>query len=85
MDVGIDSKIMDEVDPRTEKETSSTQSAPSSTEEWDRGTTYEYSPKESKFVRYVLVGLFFLSFPPPSTSERKEKPPSPPQAKVHNP
>lgn len=78
MDPGIDFKIMDEVDPKTEKETWSTQSAPSSTEEWDRGTTYEYSPKESNFVRYVLIVFFsfFLFFL--STSERKEKPPPPP-------
>lgn len=62
MDAGIDSKIMKEVDPKTEKETWSLQSAPSSTEEWDRGTTYEYSPKESKFFRYVSVGFCFLSF-----------------------
>lgn len=61
MDAGRDSRIMEEVDPKTE-ETWSPQSAPSSTEEWDRGTTYEYSPKESKFIKYVLVGFFFLSF-----------------------
>lgn len=64
MDPRIDFKIMEEVDPKTEKETWSTQSAPSSTEEWDRGTTYEYSPKKSNFVRYVLVFFFFLSFFP---------------------
>lgn len=84
MDAGRDSRIMEEVDPKTE-ETWSPQSAPSSTEEWDRGTTYEYSPKESKFIKYVPVGFFFLSFFP-SNSERKENPPPfPPTAKVHNP
>lgn len=70
MNPGIDPKFMKEVDSEVKQETSSTQSVPSSTDEWDRGTTYEYSPKETISVRYVLVffspPLFAPPPPPPS-------------------
>lgn len=54
IDLGIDPEITEEVDPGNEQEAWSNHTVPSSTNEWDRGTTYEYSPKERKSFRYVL-------------------------------
>lgn len=70
--------IMDpEVDPTMDsevlEETSPTESMPSSTDEWDRGTTYEYSPKKSKFPKYVLITPKLILNPPPPTSERERE------------
>lgn len=65
----MDPRIDPEVDPRMDseilEEASPTESMPSSTDEWDQGTTYEYSPKKSKFPKYVLI--------PPPTSERERE------------
>lgn len=62
MDHKMDSEILEEASP--------TESMPSSTDEWDRGTTYEYSPKKSKFPKYVFISLPAPQ-PLPPTSKRE--------------
>lgn len=66
MDPEMDSEMSSEM----LEEASPTESMPSSTDQWDRGTMYENSPKKSKFVKYVLV---FPNNPPPLTSERERE------------
>ncbi len=70
MDPEMDPRIDPEVDPRMDseilEEASPTESMPSSTDEWDQGTTYEYSPKKSKFPKYVLI-------PPPNVRKRERE------------
>lgn len=58
MDPEIDPEMDSEMDSELLEEASLTESMPSSTDEWDRGTTYEYSPTKSKFVKYVLVSPY---------------------------
>lgn len=67
MDPEMDSEMSSEMC----EEASPTESMPSSTDQWDRGTMYENSPKKSKFVKYVLV--FPQQPPPPLLSERERE------------
>lgn len=72
MDPGMDPEMDSEMDPKMDseilEEASPTESIPSSTDEWDRGTTYEYSPKKNKFPKYVFIPL-----PPPSNVRERER------------
>lgn len=47
----MDPEIDPEMDSKILEETSPTGSMLSSTDEWDWGTIYEYSPKKSKFFK----------------------------------
>ena len=70
MDAEMDPEMDSEMSSEMLEEASPTESMPSSTDQWDRGTMYENSPKKSKFVKYVLV---FPQLPPPLTSERERE------------